>query len=94
MEIRKENKEEKHSNATLEDRKRLVITGVIEVVRFNEEQINLNTSLGALIIRGENLKMNKLDVQNGDVVVTGLVSSLIYSGGKKDNESIIAKLFK
>lgn len=83
MEIKKENKEEKHSNATLEDRKRLVITGVIEVVRFNEEQINLNTSLGAVVIRGENLKMNKLDVQNGDVVVTGLINSIVYSGGKK-----------
>ncbi|MHC1685529.1 MAG: sporulation protein YabP [Clostridiaceae bacterium] len=94
MEIRKESKEEKHSNATLEDRKRLVITGVIEVVRFNEEQINLNTSLGAVVIRGENLKMNKLDVQNGDVMVTGLINSIVYSGGKKDNESIIAKLFK
>jgi len=94
METRKENKEEKHSSATIEDRKRLIITGVIEVIKFNEDQINLNTFLGSLVIRGESLKMNKLDVQNGDVMVTGLVNSLIYSGGAKDNESIIAKLFK
>lgn len=40
--------------------------------------------------------MNKLDVQNGEVIVTGLVNSCVYIGtqSKQDKENILAKLFK
>ena len=54
---REEKKEEMNCNLLLEDRKKLQITGVIEVIRFNEEEILLNTKLGTLLIKGENLKM-------------------------------------
>ncbi|MDU2852331.1 MAG: YabP/YqfC family sporulation protein [Clostridium sp.] len=59
-------------------------------------KISLNTILGNLAIKGEGLKMNKLDVQNGDVIIIGYISSMIYSGkdGKKSKESIIKKIFK
>ena len=52
--------------------------------------------MGNLAIKGEGLKMNKLDVQNGDVIIIGYISSMIYSGkdGKKSKESIIKKIFK
>jgi len=50
----------------LENRKRLTITGVIEVINFNENQILLNTDVGTMMVKGKELKMNKLDVQNGD----------------------------
>lgn len=88
--------EDKKSNLVLENRKKLSLNGVVEVISFNEEQIMLNTTLGSLIIKGEGLKMNKLDVQNGDVIVIGIIDSFVYSGteAKKDKESIISKLFK
>ena len=68
----------------------------MEVVNFDDEKISLNTILGNLAIKGEGLKMNKLDVQNGDVIIIGYISSMIYSGkdGKKSKESIIKKIFK
>lgn len=97
MEAKKEIKiEEKKSNMILENRKRLSLTGIIEVISFNENVIMLNTCLGAMTIKGEGLRMNKLDVQNGDVIITGTINSCIYSGSeiKKDNESILRKLFK
>lgn len=88
--------EEKKSSMMLENRKRLSLSGVIEVISFNDEQILLNTSLGTLIIKGEGLKMNKLDVQNGDIMITGTVNSCTYTNkeSKQDKESILAKLFK
>lgn len=88
--------EDKKSNLVLENRKKISLNGVVEVISFNEEQIMLNTTLGSLIIKGEGLKMNKLDVQNGDVIVIGIIDSFVYSGteAKKDKESIISKLFK
>lgn len=82
MENKKEAKIEKNSGLSLEDRKKLSLTGVIEVISFDDEKINLNTNLGALIIKGEGLKMNKLDVQNGDVIISGYITNLNYSGKK------------
>lgn len=97
MDSKKEVKtEEKKSLLSLENRKKMSLSGVIEVVSFNESQIILNTNNGGLVIKGEGLKMNKLDVQNGEVVIVGQVNSFVYSGtySKKDNESILTKLFK
>ncbi|MBD7915190.1 sporulation protein YabP [Clostridium sp. Sa3CUN1] len=88
--------EEPRGNIILENRKKLVLTGAEEVISFDDEKILLNTSLGFLTIKGSELKMNKLDVQNGDVIIVGNVSSIVYSGKevKKEKESIISKLFK
>jgi sporulation protein YabP len=97
MESKKDIKvEERKSNLSLENRKRLALTGVVEVISFNESVIMLNTSLGSMTIKGEGLRMNKLDVQNGEVMIIGAINSCIYSGAeiKKDNESILKKLFK
>lgn len=88
--------EEGKSNLSLESRKKLTLTGVVEVLSFDEEKILLNTVLGNLVIKGEGLKMNKLDVQNGDVVIAGRVSSMIYSGKEKvkRKESLLKRIFK
>lgn len=94
---RNENKlEEPRGNITLENRKRLTLTGVEEVISFDDEKILLNTKLGFLTIKGSELKMNKLDVQNGDVIIIGNISSIVYSSKevKKEKENIISKLFK
>ena len=86
----------KNSNLSLENRKKLSLSGVEEIVSFQDEKISLNTILGNLIIRGSNLKMSKLDVQSGEVIISGVISSMIYSekNVKVTKESIIKKLFK
>ena len=60
------------------------------------ETILLNTCLGKLAIKGEGLKVDKLDVKNGDVIITGMISSLVYSnkGMKKNKENILKRIFK
>lgn len=96
MEKRETKLEERKSILSLENRKRLILNGVVEVVSFNEDQIVLNTNLGSLNIKGVGLKMNKLDVQNGDVVIVGAINSCVYtnSENKKEKHSLISKLFK
>lgn len=88
--------EDKKSNLSLENRKKLTLSGVIEVISFDDEKIDLITNMGNLTIKGSDLKMNKLDVQNGDVVIVGCITSMVYTGKeiKKNKESIISKLFK
>lgn len=88
--------EDPKSNIILENRKKLTLTGAEEVISFDDEKILLNTKLGFLTIKGSELKMNKLDVQNGDLIIVGNISSIVYSGKelKKEKENIISRLFK
>ena len=97
MEKKIDNKvENPKSNIILENRKKLTLTGAEEVICFDDEKILLNTKLGFLTIKGSELKMNKLDVQNGDLIIVGNISSIVYSGKelKKEKENIISRLFK
>ena len=88
--------EDNRGNIILENRKKMTLTGVEEVISFDDEKILLNTKLGALTIKGQNLKMNKLEVQNGDVMIKWEIYYIVYSGKevKKEKESIIGRLFK
>lgn len=88
--------QELRGNISLENRKKLTLTGVQEVLSFDDEKISLNTNLGSLMIKGSELKMNKLDVKNGDVIIIGNVASMIYSGKevRREKESIIKRLFR
>lgn len=88
--------EENKSSLSLENRKRLTLTGIAEVISFDDQKIFLNTKLGNLSIKGEGLKMNKLDVQNGDVIIMGTISSIIYNGKTrvKSKENIIKRIFQ
>jgi len=88
--------EENKSSLSLENRNKLTLTGIVEVISFDDQKISLNTKLGNLSIKGEGLKMNKLDVQNGDVIIMGTVSSMIYSGKNvvKNKENIIKRIFQ
>ncbi|NFG22429.1 sporulation protein YabP [Clostridium botulinum] len=97
MENKDENKlNDRNSNLSLENRKKLILSGVIEVISFDSQKIDLTTVLGNLSIKGSDLKMNKLDVKNGDVIINGSIDSMGYNGKevKKSKESIISRLFK
>ena len=63
---------------TLESRTRLSVTGVENVERFDETGIVLVTSAGLLVISGEELRIGKLSVDGGELLVEGRVDSLSY----------------
>lgn len=63
---------------TMEAREKLTLTGATEVVRFDEELVELNTDLGPLIIDGSGLKLKCLSLDSGTVVVEGSISALRY----------------
>ena len=70
---------------SLEERSRLTMTGVTEVVSFQETSVVLHSSLGTLIIQGNDLKLKTLSLEGGQVAVDGHISAIIYeeprSGG-------------
>lgn len=93
--IQKKSSELPH-NVVLENRQKLSISGVYDVDSFDESTIEVYTSAGFLSIRGNELHISKLNIENGEVSVEGEVSSMEYSDGeyKKGAGGFFSKLFR
>ena len=82
---------------SISERKNIIVTGVKKIESFDNEEFFMETTLGFLVIKGEELEIIKLDTYQGNVSIKGKIDSMAYidSGSKKDKEnSIINKLFK
>ena len=64
---------------TLNERKNLTLTGVSEVIAFDENTVLLSTTLGRLEVQGENLQLKNLSLDGGQVAVDGDISALYYT---------------
>ncbi len=80
----------------LENKEVLNVTGVENVDNFNDEAVVLITNKGKLTIKGEKLNINKLNVEEGKLIVKGVINSLVYSDydGQREKVSLVKKLFK
>lgn len=68
----------------MDARKKLTLTGATEVVRFDEDLVELNTDLGPLLIEGSSLKLKCLSLDDGTIIVEGDLCALRYEvGGRK-----------
>ena len=76
----------------LEQRERLIISGVEEVARFDEETIILTTSMGELEIQGEGLHIEKLSLEGGELHVDGTVTALIYETASREEPGFLRRL--
>jgi len=63
---------------TLNQRSSLTMSGVTEVISFDEGAVILRTELGTLVVQGRDLQLKTLSVEGGQVAVEGTVSSLSY----------------
>ncbi len=63
---------------TLEERKKLSVSGVEEVVNFDEGQVSVQTVKGLLLVRGDGLRVDKLEKSTGELTISGLVTDLAY----------------
>lgn len=63
---------------TVNERKSLTVTGVTEVLRFDEGSVVLRTGLGILEIQGQELKLKNLSQDGGLMAVEGQISGLFY----------------
>jgi sporulation protein YabP len=78
-------------------RKSAMITGVNDVLSFDAGEVLLQTEQGILMIRGNELHVNRLTLEKGEVDIDGRIDSLTYSdsaGNTKSGESIFGRLFK
>lgn len=69
----------KPHNIAIEGREKMNISGVRDVVSFDENTIILNTEMGGLVLKGTNLHINKLNVDDGNLSVEGYVIACNYT---------------
>lgn len=63
---------------TLSDRKKLTVTGVSEVVSFDETAVQMETSLGCLMVYGQQLRLKNLSPEAGQLELTGEIEAMVY----------------
>jgi len=83
-------------NLILENRAKLSISGVLDVLSFDDQIVIVETELGLLTIKGENLRINKLSIDTSEVIIEGDIYNLGYSEKdlEKKSGSFLGKIFK
>lgn len=93
----KDNINSYNHSVNLIERKTLVITGVKKIENFDNLHFLLETTMGFLIVKGEDLELIKLDTLSGNINIKGTIHSINYvlENIKKNKEdSILNRLFK
>lgn len=71
------------------------VTGVTDVLSFDENTVIFETEQGVLTIKGKNLHIGKLELLSGEVEMEGSVDSMVYSGGRPAKEgSLLKRMFR
>lgn len=78
----------------LEKRKKLSVSGVLEVESFEEQRAVLQTNMGQLVLQGNRLKMGSFNLQTGELAVTGELNAFIYTNDTAGHESFWRRIFK
>ncbi len=90
-----EEKKLKSHNVIMENREKANITGVLDIHSFDDELILAETEEGILTIKGNDLKMNKLNLDNNELIVEGKIMALIYSDNSQEKKGgMFGKIFK
>ncbi|RUS48320.1 sporulation protein YabP [Cohnella sp. AR92] len=89
-------KNAKRQEIRMLNRKIMDITGVSNVESFDNEEFLLETECGFLTVRGQNLHMKNLSLEQGMVTIEGLIHSLAYLDGNTavKSKGLFGKLFK
>lgn len=79
------------------NQEKMDLTGISRVESFNPEEILLETDLGLLSIKGEDLDMRNLNLESGVVEIVGLITDIIYTGekaGGSGRKGFFERIFK
>jgi sporulation protein YabP len=81
-------------NVVIENRGKVSVSGVDDVESFDENEIIMSTSQGSLVLRGRGFRIDKLNVERGDVTVEGSVDSMEYINAAKAAGGFLSRLFR
>lgn len=83
-----------YQNVIIESRKKLNISGVREVTSFDDETILLETALGKMTVKGEELHIESFNTENGELSATGQIHAVVYMSDGKSSGGFISKIFR
>lgn len=82
---------------TINNRSRTRITGVLDVISFDTEEIILETEEGRMQITGSGLQVKQLAIESGTVEIEGRPDTIQYTEDRKscaNNNSVLARFFR
>ncbi len=79
----------------LNSRNKLSINGIKEIVNFDENTVSLKTVCGDLIIEGEDIHINVLNIEKGEIEMNGKITGLTYFDHiGNERHSLLSKIFR
>ncbi len=78
----------------MEDRKKLSVSGVTDIDSFDEQTVIAITDMGELTIRGWNLHITRLNLEQSELLVDGEISSLTYTDTRPQAKGFFAKVLR
>lgn len=94
MEERKTEVNGRNHTVYIDNRESLVVTDVSDVASFSEDTVLFTLSQGGLMVKGENLHMQQLDLETGKAVLSGSVQSAVYTQKKNREKNLLSRLLK
>lgn len=96
MEERKQQREQQKCNIIIDNRQHIKVSGVLDIDTFDEASFIAITTEGALVVKGDDLHISKLNVDTGELCVDGLIDSCLFNNSYagKSGGSFISRLFK
>ena len=82
------------NNIIIENRVKTSISGVTDVVSFSEHEIVLDTESGGLVLQGEDFRINKLNVDIGELTVDGKLNFFSYETPRKEKVGMLTRIFR
>ncbi len=86
----------KEHRLVIEGREKLNISGVDDIGSFNDNTVVISTQLGDLILKGSDLHISSLDVNEGNAIIQGYIISCVYTEGlaRKKEKGLFKNIFK
>jgi sporulation protein YabP len=80
----------------IDRREQVSVSGMTDVISFDEETVIGETEMGIIIIRGSNLHVKRINLENGELAVSGEIEGITYEnpGGYGKGKSLLGRLFK
>lgn len=80
-------------NVIIEDRKKLTLSGVKDVLSFDDETLLLETAQGRMTVKGAGLHIVNFDTQSGDLFAEGKIYAAVYTSDEK-NGGFFSRVFR
>lgn len=90
------NVSDKHS-LSMQNRAKMELTGVTDVISFDEDMVVAETNLGIILVKGEDLHINRLNLEKGELDIEGHIVNITYEetgSFSSPKGSLFSKIFK